>query len=86
MPPPCLPAQLPAGSLRRSCPGQLPTSRPCNPLFKPDLLYNILTEELKAVPEEGKAAQEEEQDVQEEEQAGQGTGLFQMDREPHGEW
>ncbi|ELK24361.1 hypothetical protein MDA_GLEAN10017927 [Myotis davidii] len=52
----------------------------------PDLLYNILTEELKAVPEEGKAAQEEEQDVQEEEQAGQGTGLFQVDREPHGEW
>ncbi|KAK1335528.1 hypothetical protein QTO34_003316, partial [Cnephaeus nilssonii] len=44
----------------------------------PDLLYNILTEELKDVPEEGKAAQEEEQDVQE-------TGLFQVDRQPHGE-
>lgn len=43
-------------------------------------------EELKAVPEEEKAVPEEEQDVQEEEQCSQGTGLFQVDREPHGEW
>lgn len=43
-------------------------------------------EELKAVPEEGMAAQEEEQDEQEEEQAGQETGLFQVYRQPHGEW
>ncbi|XP_016063773.1 PREDICTED: uncharacterized protein LOC107533552 [Miniopterus natalensis] len=38
----------------------------------PSLLYEILREEVKTVQEEGKAVQE--------------AGLFQVDRQPHGEW
>lgn len=46
------------GGLRQSCPGQLPTSGPCNPLFQPNSLYKRLKEEVKAFQQEGKALQE----------------------------
>ncbi|XP_045434860.1 uncharacterized protein LOC123652032 isoform X1 [Pipistrellus kuhlii] len=45
----------------------------------PNLVYNILVEELKA-------AQEEDQVAQEEEEASHETWLFQVARQPHGEW